>query len=112
MKYWLLMGTIVAGLAACGDAEEADTDTTDSTPTESADTTEATDVSTGEKVANSSCIGCHGVDLTGGMGPNLTTISLSKEGIIDVLIKGRGSMPPGTANGEEEAVADYLLSLR
>jgi len=116
MKYWLLMGVIVAGLAGCGDAEDADTtDSVDSTPaesTESSDGTDSTDVSAGEKVANASCVGCHGGDLTGAMGPNLTTTSLSKEEIIDVLVNGKGAMPPGTANGEEEAVAEYILSLQ
>ncbi|MGN7478147.1 c-type cytochrome [Solibacillus silvestris] len=112
MKYWLLMGVIVAGLAACGDAEEADTGTTSSTPAESTDSAGTTDVSEGEKVVNSSCINCHGGDLTGAMGPDLTKLSLSREEIIDVLVNGKGTMPPGTAKGEEEVVADYILSLQ
>lgn len=110
MKYWLLMGVVVAGLAACGDAEEADSDTTDSTPIETTDSA-TTDVSTGEKVANTSCIGCHGGDLTGAMGPDLTNLSLSKDEIVNILVNGKGGMPAGTAKGDEEAVADYLLSL-
>ncbi|MCT6922568.1 MULTISPECIES: cytochrome c [Bacillales] len=57
------------------------------------------------------CIGCHGGDLTGGMGPNLHGIALSKEEIIDVLVNGKGAMPAGAAKGNEEAVADYILSL-
>ena len=108
------MGVVAAGLAACGDAEDADT-TTDSTPTESSEGTDSsatTDVSTGEKVVNASCVGCHGGDLTGSMGPDLTNISLSKDEIVDVLVNGKGSMPPGTADGEEEAVAQYILSLQ
>ena len=108
------MGVVVAGLAACGDAENTDT-ATDSTPTESSEGTDSaatTDVSAGEKVANASCVGCHGGDLTGSMGPDLTNTSLSKDEIIDVLVNGRGSMPPNTADGEEEAVAEYILSLQ
>lgn len=119
MKYWLLMGVVVAGLAGCGDAEDATTtDSVDSTPAESTessggtDSAETTDVSAGEKVANASCVGCHGGDLTGAMGPDLTTTSLSKEEIVDVLVNGKGAMPPGTAEGEEEAVAEYILSLQ
>lgn len=110
------MGVAVAGLAACGDAE--DTDTTESTQSESTESSEGTDsaattdVSAGEKVANASCVGCHGGDLTGSMGPDLTNITLSKDEIIDVLVSGKGSMPPGTADGEEEAVAEYILSLQ
>ena len=105
------MGVVVAGLAACGDAEETDTDTTNSTPTESNDSA-TSDVSEGEKVVNTSCINCHGGDLSGAMAPDLTNISLSKEEIIDILENGKGAMPPGTAAGEEEAVADYLLSIQ
>ena len=119
MKYWLLMGVVVVGLAACGDAEDAKTtDSVDSTPIESTessggtDSTETTDVSAGEKVVNASCVGCHGGDLTGSMGPDLTNISLSKEEIVDVLVNGKGEMPPDTADGEEEAVAEYILSLQ
>ena len=107
------MGVVVAGLAACGYAEETDTDTTNTTPESSESNDSATsDVSEGEKVVNASCIGCHGGDLSGAMGPDLTNISLSKEEIINILENGKGSMPPGTAAGEEEAVADYLLSIQ
>ncbi|MBD8032610.1 cytochrome c [Solibacillus sp. Sa1YVA6] len=114
IKYWLLMGVVVAGLAACGDAEETDTDSTNSTPTESTESNDSatSDVSEGEKVVNASCIGCHGGDLSGAMGPNLTNLSLSKDEIINILENGKGSMPAGTAAGEEEAVADYLLSIQ
>lgn len=66
----------------------------------------------GEKIVKSSCIGCHGADLRGDMGPNLHNLQLTKEEIIDVLIRGRGSMPPATAKDHEEAVALYLLSLQ
>lgn len=69
-------------------------------------------VAEGEKVAKSSCIGCHASDLTGDMGPNLHNLALSKDEIIEVLEKGRGSMPPATAKGYEEAVAAYILTLK
>lgn len=66
----------------------------------------------GEKTAKTSCITCHGRDLTGDMGPNLHNLGLTKEQIIEVLNKGKGSMPPSTANGNEEAVAEYLKTLK
>lgn len=113
------MGVLVTGLAACGDAEDTETtDSVDSTPSESTessggtDSAETTDVSAGEKVANASCVGCHGGDLTGAMGPDLTNTSLSKEEIVDVLVNGKGAMPADTADGQEEAVAEYILSLQ
>ena len=40
----------------------------------------------GEALVQASCIGCHGGDLTGGMGPDL--IGLDAEHIKDVLING------------------------
>lgn len=66
----------------------------------------------GEKIVKTSCIGCHGSDLNGDMGPSLHNLSLTKEEIIDVLIRGKGSMPPITAKDNEEAVAEFLLSLQ
>lgn len=59
-----------------------------------------------------SCLGCHGNDLSGGMGPNLITSTLSKEELVDIIKNGRGMMPPNLAAGNEEAAADYLLSIR
>lgn len=72
-------------------------------------------VTAGEQQVQQSCIGCHGTDLQGGMGgaaPSLTTTVLSKEEIINVVTNGRGAMPGGTAQGNEEAVAEYILSLQ
>ncbi|KYG92270.1 cytochrome c [Metasolibacillus sp. FSL H7-0170] len=74
---------------------------------EGGETTEQTDGA----ALTAGCIGCHGGDLTGGMGPNLHGIALSKEEIVDILTNGKGAMPAGTAKGNEEAVAEYILSL-
>lgn len=68
-----------------------------------------------EELVQSSCIGCHGTDLTGGMGgqaPSLVNLNVGKDEIIDVLKNGRGTMPKGLAVGQEEAVAEYLLSIQ
>ncbi len=59
----------------------------------------------------STCIQCHGGELTGARGPDLTNLSLSKEEIVDILKNGKGTMPPRTAEGYEEEVAEYLLNL-
>ncbi|QPR69796.1 cytochrome c [Lysinibacillus macroides] len=100
VKFFIVIGTISATLlTACSSNEqqaELDADL----------------VAEGEKIAKSSCIGCHAADLSGDMGPNLRQLKLSKEEIVEVLEKGRGSMPPATAKGHEEAVAEYLLSLQ
>jgi cytochrome c551 len=67
----------------------------------------------GEDIAafvKSSCAGCHGSDLKGGMAPALVGTALSKDEIVNILKNGKGSMPGGLAAGKEEQVADYLLA--
>ncbi|MFC5540657.1 MAG: cytochrome c [Bacilli bacterium] len=99
---------LIMGLGACsGDTDEAAV----KKETQEEKVNEAL-AAEGEKVVKSSCTGCHGIDLTGDLGPNLHNLSLSKEEIIELLIKGRKTMPPGTANGMEEEVAEYLLTLK
>ncbi len=68
-----------------------------------------------EKIAKEKCISCHGNDLTGAMGPDLTKIgsTLSESEIKDILNKGKGQMPAKPANGlqsddEVNAVAKWL----
>ncbi|MDN4495350.1 c-type cytochrome [Ureibacillus aquaedulcis] len=60
----------------------------------------------------SSCIGCHGGDLTGGMGPKLAGLDAAH--IVDVLENGIPGSPmtPGLKTGSEaQAIADYISSL-
>lgn len=59
------------------------------------------------------CIGCHGVDLTGGSGPSLTDVGsrLSADDIKEVITKGRGNMPPRMFSGSDDELdqlANYL----
>ncbi|MCF6093634.1 cytochrome c [Microaerobacter geothermalis] len=58
------------------------------------------------------CTSCHGSDLSGGIGPNLKTTTLSKEEIVEVLKNGRGAMPGGLAAGNEEKAAEFILSIK
>ncbi len=64
-----------------------------------------------DEIFANKCSSCHGDDLSGGMGPDLTAVggTLSEDEILDVIINGQGSMPPGIAVGEEaEALAKWL----
>ncbi len=97
---------LILGLSACSGVHD------ESTEAASEETINEALAAEGEKIVNSSCTGCHGIDLSGDLGPNLHNLSLSKDQIIEILIKGRKSMPPGTANGKEEEVAEYLLTLK
>lgn len=120
-KLGLFVGVFTLALAlltACGGGGGKDTAPAPAPSEQPAANGEAGDsdlIAIGEEQVQKSCIGCHGTDLQGGMGgaaPSLHGLSLSKEEIIDVLVNGRGAMPRGTANGNEEAVAEYLLTLK
>jgi len=79
----------------------------------------ASDLATGEKVFNTYCSRCHGLEGTGGMGPRLATPRLRRArdeaAILDILLNGI----PGTAmmaafwlsNPEMQQVAAYVRSL-
>lgn len=65
-----------------------------------------------EAIYASSCASCHGADLSGGVGPELTTVgsSLSQEEIEDVINNGVGSMPPALVGPEEATILAEWLS--
>lgn len=97
------------GLAACSQDEE--TKKTDDNSSEETAAGQAA-IEQGEKVTKTSCISCHGADLTGDLGPDLHNLSLSEDEIVDILVKGREAMPPATAAGQEKEVAAYLMTLK
>lgn len=71
----------------------------------------ATEEISGESIVQASCIGCHGGDLSGGMGPALTG-GLDAAHVKDVVMNGLGSMPAVVTNeAEAQAVADYIAGL-
>ncbi|HWL13142.1 MAG TPA: cytochrome c [Ureibacillus sp.] len=72
----------------------------------------ASEGASGEELV-STCMGCHGGDLTGGMGPKIA--GLDAEHIVDVLTNGIEGTPmtPGLKTGAEaEAIAEYISSLK
>jgi cytochrome c551 len=106
----LLMGTSLV-LAACGGNDQA-TDKGNST-SHTNDTTTTADAGDAAKLFANHCSACHGQDLAGGVGPNLTKIgsTLSKAEIENIISKGRGSMPDGLLDESEAAqVADWLAT--
>lgn len=61
----------------------------------------------------SSCIGCHGGNLEGGVGPALVGTSLSADEIKDVIKNGAPGMPGGMIADEDlDGFAEYILSLK
>ncbi|MDN3019042.1 cytochrome c [Paenibacillus sp. BSR1-1] len=97
----LLMGTsLVMGLAACGGGSD------DDNGKDTASGGEAV------KIVDQKCSGCHGGDLKGAMGPDLTKIGskYSKDEILDILKNGKsGGMPANLVEGDDaETVAAWL----
>ncbi|WP_077214002.1 cytochrome c550 [Bacillus dakarensis] len=61
------------------------------------------------------CIGCHGGDYSGGVGPALIGVGdkLSPEEIQDILVNGKGSMPGGLVTAEQAPeMAEWLAGLK
>lgn len=73
------------------------------------------DMSQGEALyQNNNCVGCHGGELEGASGPNLQNVGnrLSPDEIEEVITEGRGQMPGGLIEDEEEldAIVEWLSS--
>ncbi|MGM0876475.1 MAG: cytochrome c551 [Bacillota bacterium] len=101
----LLLGTSVV-LGACGGAEE---------PNEEATEEEATEGETAggdaEKIVQQNCIGCHGENLEGGAGPQLTEVGAKYDQgeIKNIIINGQGGMPKGILDdADAEVVSEWL----
>ncbi|TYR82380.1 cytochrome c [Priestia megaterium] len=60
---------------------------------------------TPEDIYKQSCIGCHGDQYQGGVGPALKGVGdkLSEEEIADIVVNGKGSMPSGLVPAEKAA---------
>ncbi|MCF3941789.1 c-type cytochrome [Oceanobacillus alkalisoli] len=65
-----------------------------------------------DAVFQNNCAMCHGADLTGGGGPDLTAVgaSYSADEIKDIIQNGKGSMPavPAVQGEELDALATWL----
>jgi len=66
--------------------------------------------------AQASCMGCHGGNMEGALGPNLQKIGseLDANQIADIIKNGKGQMPPGLIKDDAEItkLAEYLASLK
>ncbi|TDM48326.1 cytochrome c [Macrococcoides goetzii] len=94
----LALSALVLGACGNGEEEKATDKTTSNDPGR-------------EAFANSSCIGCHGKDLEGGSGPNLTKVGgkYSEQEILEIIKNGKGSMPKNLVEGKDaENIAKYL----
>ncbi|MFD2759443.1 cytochrome c550 [Lentibacillus juripiscarius] len=66
----------------------------------------------GEEIFQSNCASCHGSDLSGGVGPDLTSVGsdYSKEEIKEIIANGfPPNMPAGIVKGKKaDALAQWL----
>ncbi|GAA0589724.1 cytochrome c-551 [Virgibacillus siamensis] len=71
-----------------------------------------TDTASADQIFQNNCAQCHGSDLSGGMGPNLTKIGskYSADEITDIIKNGKGQMPPQKQVSKEDrqTVAQWL----
>ena len=69
-----------------------------------------------ETFVQGQCIGCHGGDLTGGMGPALVGLTDSEETVHDAIKNGKGDMMPAfgdkLADEQIDELTEYLFSLK
>ena len=75
--------------------------------------TEETATASPEDIYKKSCIGCHGDQYQGGVGPALKGLPISQDEIKDILINGTpNGMPGGLIPGQEDAMAEWLANLK
>lgn len=113
MKKWLfaiLFGTVFV-LGACGGENEADDNgaVNDSGQTDGGET-----VASAEDIYQANCAACHGANLAGGAGVDLTQIGAeySSEELHDIISNGTNGGMPGFANKlsdeEIQQLSDWL----
>ncbi|WOV85528.1 cytochrome c [Sporosarcina jeotgali] len=66
-----------------------------------------------EAVAQQKCIGCHGGDLEGAVGPSLHGEDKDAKELHEIIKNGKGGMPAGLIPDENiDAMVDYILTLK
>lgn len=105
------MGTALV-LSACGGGGDEAAPAENNGDGGGGDTATATDGDAAKLYAQK-CSSCHGQNLEGGVGPDLTAVGgrLSAEEIAGIIENGQGAMPKGLLSGEEaQQVADWLAA--
>jgi cytochrome c551 len=107
----LLLGTsLVMGLAACGGGSNTSKNTSQDKGTSGGTSTAS--AGDAQKIFSQKCSACHGDNLEGKVGPNLTKVGsrYSKAQILDILKNGKsGGMPAGLVSGADaDKVATWL----
>ncbi|CEI83580.1 cytochrome c-551 [Oceanobacillus oncorhynchi subsp. incaldanensis] len=126
-KFYLLFlaFTLAIVLAACDGDNGSDSGDEGADNTENSEETESSDpggeaedgesasIETGEEVFQNNCASCHGQDLSGAAGPNLTEVgsNYSQDEIADIVENGTdGGMPafPDLGDDDLDELAKWL----
>lgn len=112
MKKWLIavMFGVLLILGACGSNDD---NNGANEPADNANNgSEEVDVSAAEESFQNNCATCHGDDLSGDVGPDLTAIGseMSKDQIEKQIENGGDGMPPGLVEGDERNTLAQWLS--
>ncbi|MRG84763.1 cytochrome c551 [Salinibacillus xinjiangensis] len=98
-------------------ADEGDGDAGDAEGGAGEDTGEegdgAVDTAAAEEIFQNNCSMCHGADLTGGAGPDLTAVGsrYSKDEIVNIIQNGKGNMQAINISEEDaNTVASWLAT--
>ncbi len=104
-----LAGALCLFLSACGGGQTSQPAPTPAPSTGEGATTPTVDAAKAETTFKNSCASCHGQNLEGAVGPNLTAVGskLSKDDILGILKNGKGIMPKDLVTGED---ADNLAA--
>ncbi|REK71144.1 c-type cytochrome [Paenibacillus paeoniae] len=75
------------------------------------------DAAAAEAIYKQNCIGCHAVDLSGGVGPNLQKVGakLSADQIKATITNGRGGMPAykdQLSSADIDTLSNWLASMK
>ncbi|MFD0589003.1 c-type cytochrome [Paenibacillus sp. GCM10027627] len=126
-KWLMVVATMVlaVSLSACGGgnkAEKKETGMNKGTTNESGNGSAnagggTVDAAAAEAIYKKSCVGCHAVDLAGGVGPNLQKVGgkLSAEQIKSKISGGGGGMPPykdQLTAAEIDTLSNWLASMK
>lgn len=104
----VVFGSVLV-LGACGGGgDDAADDSGDNSGGETA--------SAAEEIYQQNCSACHGNDLEGNSGPELTDVGskYSADEIVDIIHEGIGGMPAQTQVSDEDAqtLADWLADMK
>ncbi|HHW36035.1 MAG TPA: cytochrome c [Bacillales bacterium] len=103
----LFMGSALI-LGACGGGGD-----TAKEPANNNAAAPAADNAAAEGLFAQSCASCHGQNLEGGVGPDLTQVGgrLDAAGIENIIVNGQLAMPAGLLQGDDaKAVSDWLAT--